>query len=130
MKLEPSIVTRPFWEGVNRGELLVPTCLECGKRHFTPRPRCPFCRSGSIEWQRSSGEGEVYSATVVCRKPADNFDVPFALALITLDGWEMMSHVVDITPADILIGMPVRVRFDSWGEMTRPVFIPRHKESA
>lgn len=123
-----SSATRPFWEGVARGELLVPTCADCGVRHFTPRPHCPACRSGAIAWQASSGRGEVYSFTVVHRKPAEGFEVPFVLALIELDGWEMMSHVVDIDPANIWIGMPVKVRFDVMDGVTRPVFVPSRPE--
>jgi uncharacterized OB-fold protein len=117
--------TAPWWDGLRRNELLVPTCRACGTRHFTPRPRCPACRSADVFWDRSSGLGEVYSYTIVCRKPAEGFDVPFVLALITMEeGWNMMSHVAGIAPDSVHIGMKVKVRFDNDGTRILPRFVP------
>nr|BFE38918.1 hypothetical protein GCM10010200_111690 [Actinomadura rugatobispora] len=81
----PTELTRPFWEGTRRGELLIPRCADCGTRFFVPEPVCPGCLSADWSYEPSSGRGAVYSVTVVHRAPGPGFEVPFALAVIDLD---------------------------------------------
>ena len=40
-----------------RGELLVQTCADCGRRRMPPRPMCPHCRSIDVKWDAMSGRG-------------------------------------------------------------------------
>jgi len=58
---------RAFYEAAKRGELLIQSCIDC-KADVSPTAYvCPRCRSLSLEWQVSSGEGTVYSYTTVPR---------------------------------------------------------------
>lgn len=119
---EPTELSRVFWEGTRRGELLVPRCAACGLRFFVPEPACPGCMSDGWYYERSSGRGVVYSVTVVHRAPGPGFEVPFALAVIDLDdGGTLLSHVVDTDPDQVAIGAPVRAAFR---ELTEGITLP------
>jgi hypothetical protein len=105
----PTELSAPFWSGLADGRLRLPACGACGHRFFPPRPACPSCLRQDLTWVDTSGEGTVYSVTVVHRRPASGFDVPFALALVELDdGWTVMTHVVGCAPDDVRIGLRVR----------------------
>ena len=55
---------------VDRGELLIQKCSECGALRHPPRPMCPSCQSTAWSGIPSKGRGTVYSY-VVMRPPAD-----------------------------------------------------------
>jgi uncharacterized OB-fold protein len=76
-----------FRQGLARGELLVQSCVTCGKAIMYPRHRCPFCQSDDLEWRTSAGEGVLHSYTVVRAVPPKGFedDVPYALGVVKLD---------------------------------------------
>ena len=116
-----------FWEGVDRGELLIQRCTSCGKLRHPPRPMCPNCQS--LEWDtvRSNGNGEVYSFVVPHHPQVPSFEYPYVVAVVELEeGTRLISNVVDIDPADVQIGMPVEVRFVAVDdELTLPLFAPR-----
>ncbi|WP_433461880.1 Zn-ribbon domain-containing OB-fold protein [Spirillospora sp. CA-128828] len=122
----PTQLTQPFWEGTRRGELRIPRCADCGERFFVPEPVCPGCMSENWSYEPSSGRGSVYSVTVVHRAPGPGFEVPFALAVIDLDGGgTLLSHVVDVEPHSVAIGTRVRVSFRALDDIiTLPCFVP------
>ena len=63
--------TRPFWEAVADGRLLVPECTAIGRRFFTPEPLCTRCGWAGWRWVPSPGTGAVYSVSVV-HQPVNN----------------------------------------------------------
>lgn len=106
-------------------ELRLPRCQDCAAFHFYPRSRCPECGSARLEWQPVSGDGTVYSYTVVHRAPAPEFagEVPYVVAVVALaEGPHLMSRIVGIAPEAVRIGMAVRARFDH--PRKNPVFAP------
>lgn len=108
-----------YWEGLRRHELLIQRCKNCGKWLHPPRPMCPRCLSTDMEWARSSGKGTIYSwVTVVYDKVGyPGIRVPYSVVLVELEeGIRLVSNVVDMTPEDIYIGMPVEVVFDDVAE--------------
>ena len=109
----PTFLSAPFWSAVAEGQLRLPACLGCGCHFFPPRPACPDCRGTVIDWVLTDGAGTVYSATVVHRKPAEGFEVPFVLALVEIDpGWILMTHVVGCPPDEVAVGARVRLVAD------------------
>jgi uncharacterized OB-fold protein len=61
----------------------------------------------------TDGAGTVYSATIVHRKPAEGFEVPFVLALVEIDpGWILMTHVLGCPPDEVAVGARVRLTVD------------------
>lgn len=121
----PTSLSRAFWEGTRRGELLIPCCTACGTRFFVPEPACPACLAPDWKYRPSSGRGTVYAVTAVHRAPGPGFETPFALAVIDLDdGATMLSHVVGRAPDDVAIGMRVRVEFRAQtDDITLPYFV-------
>lgn len=121
----PDAVTRPFWDGCARHELLIQRCDACGAAVFYPRALCPACGSASLTWEPASGGATLYSYTVA-RRPthrrlADR--VPYVIAIVELDeGPRMTSTVVDTDPDALAIGQRLRVGFEDQEDFTVPVF--------
>jgi uncharacterized OB-fold protein len=119
--------SQPFWDGAKRGELLIQRCTDCQKWQFYPRLRCIRC-GGAVEWTLASGQGRVYSYTVVHRAPHEAFAAiaPYVVALVDLaEGPRMMSRL-RIAPDAVRIGLGVHVAFEQLtDEVTLPVFRPR-----
>ena len=120
-----SPLTAPFWSGIEQGVLQVQKCQQCHQRWFTPERWCVHCGSPDWKWVASPGAGTVYSFTVVHRPAHQEFPSPYVIAAIDLDdGWSMMSHVVDTEPADVSIGMRVRLKFTRVAGVLLPCFEP------
>jgi uncharacterized protein len=75
----------PFWDGAERGELLVQRCHGCGAHQFYARPFCLACGADDPEWVSVSGAGTVYSAVCVRIPVVDDLPVPYAVGLVELD---------------------------------------------
>ena len=115
-----------FWSKAAEGVLVVPRCTDCGRTFWHPRPRCPHCGSGRVDWIRGSGKGTVHTFTVV-RQSGDPYfktKVPYVVAMIDLDeGVRIMTNVVDTPLAALAVGMRVEVLFeDAGGGIAIPLF--------
>ena len=101
-----------FWQGVAAGELRIQRCTGCKALRHPPGPMCPRCHSLDWDYLAASGRGHVYSFVVAHHPPVPPFSYPNAIALIELDeGTRLVSNLVGIDPADIAIGLRVRVEF-------------------
>jgi len=124
-------VTEPFWEAAQDERLIIQFCQDCQQFFFRPRVLCPYCRSRELEWRESDGNGTVYTYTVIHHPPdpAWEDDVPYANAFVQL--WEdvyIFSSIVNCSPEEVRVGMPVSVTFDHVTEdITLPKFEPRDK---
>ena len=58
-------------------------CAPCGRKFFPSRPVCPVCLT-PMDKVRLSGEGTIYSFTVVRTKPPFGLPQPYAVAYIDL----------------------------------------------
>jgi uncharacterized protein len=114
----------PFWQGCGAGELRYQRCESCGVSNFPPTEYCRQCLSAELRWDRSGGLGEIYSWTVVHRPVTAEFAPPYAPAIVTLDeGYQMLTNIIGVAPADLAIGMRVRVQFRAVGaDVTLPYF--------
>ncbi len=127
---QPDAQTRGFWDGCRAGELRVLRCEDCGTWIHEPAPICHACQSERLDWRPVSGQGQVYSWTVVHHAPGPGFqdEVPYTVAWIELDeqpGLRILSNVVDHPPEQVHAGMRVRVAFREATEDVRlPVFRP------
>ena len=111
----PNRVDREFWEGAGRGELRIQRCTTCGRHQHYARMLCSHCGHDALEWTTASGNGTVYSYTVIRQNgvPPFNERVPFVVATVDLDedGARMIAAMPDVAPADARIGMRVRATF-------------------
>lgn len=111
----PTLISKPFWDGLRVEKLLVQRCRSCRRLQHYPRPHCIVCLSQELEWAEMSGRGTVYSFTIVRRAahPAFAADVPYVLAVIELDeGPHMTGNVVGIPAEEVRIGLPVTAVFE------------------
>ena len=98
--------TKPFFDGAAAGKLVIPQCVETKKYIWYPRGISPFTL-GPVEWKEVSGEGTVYTYSVMERA-----NPPYCIAYVTLaEGPKMMTNIVDIDPKDVKIGMKVKVKW-------------------
>ncbi len=113
-----------FWEGAERGELLIQRCTGCTTLRHPPGPGCASC--GSLEWDTvaSSGRGTVHSYAVHHYPPIPGYDVPNVVALVDVDGVRILANLVGVDPDDVAIDMAVEVAFDTFGEVTLPQWRP------
>lgn len=120
--------TRPYWEAARAGKFMIQRCRRCGQAIHYPRPWCPHCWNTELDWFAACGRAEVVTYTVVHQPPSEAFasQVPYVLAVARLEeGPHMMANVVDIDPARMRVGLPVRIVFEERsGGFCVPQFTP------
>ena len=120
--------TKPFWDAAREHKLVGACCADCGTFRMPPTPFCPECRSQVIDWRELSGEGVLYSFTIVARaimpEMADN--IPYVPALVDLPdapGTRLITNVVDAPLNKIEIGAKLKVKWhDTEDGVTIPMF--------
>ena len=117
-KLAVNRWTEPFWEGCRQKRLLLARCADCGHARMPPTPFCPRCQSQRVDWSELSGQGTVYSYTVVARAilPGMEAHLPYVPAVVSLEGAEgarLISNIVDVEIEALYVGMPVRLVWDA-----------------
>jgi len=118
---QPNPETKVFWDAAAAGRLMIGKCTACGQVHYYPRAICPYCYSDKTELQPASGNGTVYTYSVMRRAP-----IPYAIAYVTLqEGVSMMTNIVDCDLDKIRIGQAVRLVFKpSESGQPVPMFTP------
>jgi uncharacterized protein len=124
----PDRYTQLWWDAAAQRRLLVVRCRSCAKAHYYPRPFCPHCGSDDVGWEDASGDGTLYTWSVVHLNDLPPFrdKVPYVAAMVDLaEGPRMMTEVVGADPAELRVGMAVRVDFAPLdADFHVPVFRP------
>ncbi|MDE2200227.1 MAG: OB-fold domain-containing protein [Rhodospirillales bacterium] len=117
----PTPETEAFWAGMMEGRFQLRRCAACGEAHWYPRAICPHCMSDQTEWVASSGEGVIYSYSVM-RRAAE----PYAIAYVTLaEGVTMLTNLVACDFDTLAIGQRVKlVAMPTEGGPPVPCFTP------
>jgi uncharacterized OB-fold protein len=94
-----------------------------------PAPVCHVCQSSSDTWPLLSGEGVLYSFTVVRHSgdPRLAAAIPYVGGVVELDGTagvRMFANIVDVEPEDTHIGMRLTV---VWDDLPDEVTIARFR---
>ncbi|MFC7550470.1 Zn-ribbon domain-containing OB-fold protein [Plantactinospora sp. GCM10030261] len=117
----PTALSAPFWDAARSGELVIQRCATCGGYEWTPQVGCSRCYTETLQWTRVSGQGTVYTYSVVYRPPTPAYDTPFVVAIVELaEGVRMMTDLIEVDPAEVRIEMPVEVTFDR--ELPMPLY--------
>lgn len=118
-------MNRIFFEGCAKGELRLRFCPKCEARFSFAHDWCPECWSLELGWMKASGFGTVSHYSVVYQPPSDAFETPYVLVLIDLhEGVRMMSNL-ECDPAEVKIGLPVKLKFQKRGDVSLPMFVPQ-----
>ena len=124
----PDEDTSFFWESGKDGVLRILGCNSCQYLVQPPVPVCPKCLSRDLEPRAVSGRGTVYSFTINVQKWFPDMVVPYVLASVELEeqvGLRLTTHITDIAPEYVCIGMPVEVYFRCDEGLWLPSFRPR-----
>ncbi len=99
---------KDYMDFLAQGRFMIQRSRASGKYIFYPRVVEPQTGSTDLEWVEASGDGTVYSTTVIRqRPPAADYNV----ALIDLaEGPRMFSRVEGLAPDQVRIGMKVRAK--------------------
>jgi hypothetical protein len=120
--------TQPFWDACKEGIFLIQQCEDCRKFQYHYRGFCCHCWSSAINDHPISGEGTVWTYTVIERNRAEGFRdlVPYAVALVEVpEGVRILSNVINCDPHTVEIGMPVKLTFvDAEDGLRIPMFEP------
>lgn len=119
--------SRPYWDGLMQGRLLVQKCGQCGKLRHYPRPICDACFSFDVNWVEASGRGVVHSWTISHHafNPGFKDELPYVLVTVDLaEGVRMQAPLRGGEGEPIRIGLPVRIAFEpATSELTLPAFV-------
>jgi uncharacterized OB-fold protein/acyl dehydratase len=115
-----------WWEAIDRGELLIQQCSECGTLRHPPRPMCGNCQATAWQGAPSKGRGTVYSFVVLRHPPIPGYDYPLPVAVIDLEeGTRIVSNVVGCKPDEVYIGMKLQLSIENVDEELKlPLFRP------
>jgi len=128
-EIGPDSWTEPFWLAAREHRLTVPRCTNCGTFRFPPGPFCHECQHQDVEHVEMSGTGTIYTYTIA-RHPvvptlADS--VPYAVAVIELDGAPGVRMIANIVDSDVeLVRIGTRVEL-AWDDVNAEVTIPRFR---
>lgn len=94
------------------GSVCIQRCRSCRRWRHTPRRFCPACFSSAADFEPVCGDGEVVSFAVSHRSldPGWNERTPFATLVVELDEGPKLVTATAVQPADVHIGLRVRLR--------------------
>lgn len=92
------------------GKLLIQRSRTTGRHVFPPRIMLPGDGREDLEWVEASGEGTLYSFTIVAAKsPQPDYNI----CLVDLaEGPRVMTRLVDAPNDDLAIGRSVRLSIE------------------
>jgi uncharacterized OB-fold protein len=118
--------TRPFWDGVAQGKLVLQYCTVANKFQHYPRPVSIFTGRKTLEWREVTGDGVIYACTTV-RIPGPGLDgrLPLCVATVELDeGVRLIANILDCAPEQLAIGKRVKLAWDPLADGKRyPAFV-------
>ena len=122
---------RAFWTGGADGQLMIAWCTRCELWVSPPAADCPDC-GVALAARPVSGRGTVFTYTVNYQPFNPAVPVPYVIAIVQLEeqaDLRIATNIVDCEPDSIVIGLPVKVRFErhevEGDSVYVPVFAPR-----
>jgi len=106
--------TKPFWDGIAEGKLVLQYCTVAKRFQHYPRPVSAYTGRRTLEWREVSGRGTIYACTVV-RIPSPGIEgrIPLCVAIVDLDeGVRIIANVLNCAPSDMAIGKRVKLAMD------------------
>ncbi len=110
LNISPAVLWRTR---VPRYRLVGLECKRCGKRHYPPRPACPYCGSRDLVEVVLPRTGVVETYSVVYSVP-DGYRraTPLVTAIVRLDdGTRVAASLTDVSPEEVRTGMRVEAVF-------------------
>ena len=128
-----SIETEPFWQACNQDRFLVQKCRDCGEVQYHYRAFCCHCWSDAIEDLPISGEGKVWTFSVVEVNRSPQFAEwgVYVTGVIEIpEGVKIISRILTDNPHQLRIGDDVKVAFATAKTGQKiPVFVASENSS-
>ncbi len=115
-----------FWTAGADGVLRFQYCTACDRYLHPPGVVC--MESGEApEIREVSGRATVVGVTVNYQPWLPDMEVPYVIGLVAIEEDPLVrltTLIVDAEPEDVVIGLPVSVRFEQHKDVWLPVFAP------
>ena len=117
-----------FWEAAKQHKLVVQRCQECSYFNHPPRLACDACQSQQLQFEPVSGQGTIYTFTVMHQPNIAGFEdqIPYINILVELEEQPllfMVSNLPDSEKDKVRIGGQVEAYFEDVNdEITLPQF--------
>jgi uncharacterized protein len=121
-------LSKPFWNGVTEGRLIIQECKDCGFLIHWPKWVCPACLSMRLGSREVSGKGWLYSYTIVEHSyhPGLSSITPYILAVVELSeqkDLKLVTRLIDVPTSQVRADMAVECRFTEVAPgLTLPLF--------
>jgi uncharacterized protein len=103
----------PFFDAAARGVLMLRYSPSSGEWSEPAAMLCSVTHADDLEWRASSGRGELMSWTVKPGRAGDDPPAPdTVIGVVELsEGPWITLQLIEADPADLRVGLPVRVGF-------------------
>ena len=111
---EPTIDSKPYWDGLKEHRLLLQQCGNCGLVRHYPRPMCDACHSLEVRWIESSRQGRLYAWTEVHHPFVPGFreEIPYVMATVELEeGVRLQCQMLGAEADALKLDLPVEIVF-------------------
>ena len=105
----PNEWTQPFWDAAKQGILALQHCQSCGKFQHPPYATCVNCMSIDLAFEPVTGEGSIYSYTIMYHGGDKRFSavIPYASIIVELDaakGALLVGNLLDAPYTEAKVG--------------------------
>jgi len=110
--------TRPFWDGIASGKLMLQYDPRVGRYQFYPRANSLWSE-GPLEWREASGKGTLAAFTLT-HFPAPGFidKLPYLQGVVRLDeGPRIFTNLTGATLKQLYVGQRMRIFFGESGDV-------------
>jgi uncharacterized OB-fold protein len=109
-----NVYEAPFWEFVQRHDLRLQRCAECGAYRYPPGPACARCLSQAAEWAALSGVGRLVSWVVFHRQYFPELPAPYVVAAVeTAEGPILIANLIELGDRQPRLEMPMRITYET-----------------
>ena len=115
-----------FWTSGAEGVLRFQFCNPCNRYLHPPGAVCAYC-GAEPEPKDVSGRATVVGVTVNYQPWLPDMEVPYVIGLVAIEEDPLVrltTLIVDAEPDEVVIGLPVTVRFEQHKDVWLPVFTP------
>jgi uncharacterized OB-fold protein len=123
-------VSRPFWDGLKQGKLLVQRCPSCQRFQYPPTATCETCQGTDLAYEQVSGRATVHAFTETvsgARHPYFQSISPYLVGHVRLEEQDdliLVSNFPGSTYDDLAIGARAQVEFH---EIAPGVVVPQFR---
>jgi uncharacterized OB-fold protein len=110
--------TAEFFDGTAAGQFLLRHCAACGAVSAPQAAQCERCCSTALDWRPAAGDAVLISWTVThSRAAGPQGDAPGTTSRVIVgiaelaEGPWWWSQVIDADPAQLRVGLPLRISF-------------------